>query len=127
MNLFFNWNTLVKETKGDPTKLLELFEAFHSNKILRQGLRTKLIGSSYLVNPIGFINDSSTDILHKYQYLLLAAKRDYTLYKLYGVKYLPLAQYSDINCNLIKHNPILKIQNQNIYFKYEELKNGTIV
>jgi hypothetical protein len=124
MILFFNWKNLEKEANSNPTKMLQLLKVFYNDGILKAGQKAKLKGYSFLLNPDDLFKDKSTDILYIYQYLFLAAKRDYSLYKVYGVKYLPLAQYTDIDCNLIKHNPILQIDNKNIFFKYEEIKNG---
>ena len=121
MTLFFNWNSLVKESNNHPIKILELLANFkQKDKILKPGLRNKLIGSSYLLNCEDLLADKSTDILHIYQYLVLAAKRDYSLFKLYGMKSLPLSYYPDINISSIRANPLLIVTNTEIIFKYEE-------
>lgn len=121
MTLFFNWNNLVKESNNHPIKILELLASFEQrDKILKPDLRKKLKGNSYLLNSSDLFADKSTDILHIYQYLLLAAKRDYSLYKLYGIKSLPLSYYPDINISSIRANPLLTVTNTEIIFKYEE-------
>ncbi len=121
MILFFNWKNLVKESNNNPIKILEMLADFKKqDKILKPGLRNKLIGNSYLLNYEELFADKSTDILYKYQYLLLAAKRDYSLFKLYGMKSLPLSYYPDINIGSIRTNPLLTVTNTEITFKYEE-------
>lgn len=121
--LFFNFKTLEQEAKGNPTKMIELLKAFKSKRILVPGLTNKLIGSSFLLNPDPLLNDKTTDILYIYQYLSLAAKRDYSLYSLYGLKSLPLAYYPDfIGLSSIRFNPLLASTKTEINFKYEELK-----
>jgi len=120
MTLFFNWQNLNQETKGDPVKLVNTLKAFNSKKILKAGLQNKLKGSSFLLQANNILNDSNTDILFIYQYIFLAAKRDYSLYKLYGVKSLPLLHYPDINLSSIRSNPLLIVTNNEIHFKYEE-------
>lgn len=120
MTLFFNWEKLDQETKGDPVKTVAILRAFNAKKLLKAGLRDKLKGKSFLLHPSDILNDVTTDILYIYQYLVLAAKRDYSLYKLYGVKSLPLAYYPDINLGSIRNNPLLEVTNNEIQFKYEE-------
>ena len=85
---------------------------------------SKLLGSNYLINPDQFFYDRSIDILYKAQYIELAGRRSYQQYKDLGYKYLDLTYYPDLNKNAIKYNPIITIENNKIYFKYEE-QNGT--
>lgn len=119
--LFFNWIGLVRESGSDPSKAVSILKDYYNNRILKYGLKRKLAGSSFLLNAKDILNDKNTDILYIYQYLLLAARRDYSFYKLYGERGLPLSYYPDIDRSLISHNPLLKIQNDTLYFKYEEL------
>ena len=119
--LFFNWINLVKESKGDPLSVVDLLKRFKENRIIKYGLRNKLKGYSFLLHPSLILEDKTTDILYIYQYLLLAARRDYSNYKLYGARTLPLSYYPDIDLSSISHNPLLKVINNELYFKYEEL------
>jgi hypothetical protein len=120
MTLFFNWQKLIQETKSDSIKLVNTLKAFKDKKLLKAGLRDKLKGSSFLLKPDSILNDNNTDILYIHQYIFLAAKRDYSLYKLYGVKSLQLSHYPDINLSSIRSNPLLIVTNNEIHFKYEE-------
>lgn len=120
MTLFFNWKNLVQETLSDPIKIVTTLRDLNSTKILKAGLRNKLKGDSFLLDPISILADNTTDILYIYQYIFLAAKRDYSLYKLYGTTSLPLSQYPDIKIGSIRNNPLLTVTNNNIQFKYEE-------
>jgi len=120
--LFFNWIGLVKESGGDPSKAVSILLDYYNKRILKYGLKQKLVGNSFLLNAKDILNDKNTDILYIYQYLLLAARRDYSFYKLYGSRSLPLSYYPDIDRSILMHNPLLKIQNDEIYFKYEEIK-----
>jgi hypothetical protein len=78
-----------------------------------------MVGSSFLLNPEPLFK-SNVDVLYIMQYIKLAAKRDYSLYKYYGVKSLPLSYFPDINLGVIKTNPLLKITPTEIFFEYEE-------
>lgn len=119
MTLFFNWEKLVKEAKGDPLKVVELLKAFHTGCIMKYAQRQKLVGNSFLLNPDPILNNKTDDILYVYQYLNLAALRDYGFYKLYGLRSLQLSFYPDIKLGSITHNPLLNVTNQEIHFKYE--------
>ena len=116
----FNWINLIKESKNDPCKTVSILKTFKDNKILKYGLRNKLIGNSYLLNASEILENNKTDILYIFQYILLASRRDYSLFKLYGVKSLPLSHYPDIDLSSIRHNPLLNVTNNEIIFKYEE-------
>lgn len=120
MTFFFNWINVVTEAKGDPLKTVNLLKTFRANKVTKYGLNRKLKGSSFLINPDRILEDNQTDILYIFQYLLLASRRDYSLYKQYGRKSLPLSYYPDIDLSSIRHNPLLNVINNEIYFKYEE-------
>lgn len=87
-------------------------------------IKKSLAGSSFLLNPEDFFADKTTDIRYLAQYLRLSARRDYSLYKLYRIKYLDLTYFSDLNLPALESNPLLEITNNQIKFKYEELTNG---
>lgn len=118
--LFFNIEALNKYAKGDLVKLFDTLRKYKDRRILQPLLDAKLHGSSYLLKPSLLLN-SKEDILFKYQYLVLAAKRDYTLYQYYSVKHLLLSFYPDLlHINVLKNNPLLTVTNTEIHFKYEE-------
>jgi hypothetical protein len=118
--LFFNFKELSYEAKDDPVKMLALLKQLKDNRIFKLGLRQKLFGNSFLLRPDQLLQDKTTDVLYIYQYLLLASKRDYALYTLYGLKGLQLSYHPNINLDSIKTNPLLTITKSEIKFKYEE-------
>lgn len=125
MLLFFDLEALEKQSNNDPQKMIALLE-YHANKNLPlkkskyKPSKVSLFGHCFLVNFNGLLLDKNTDILFKIQYIKLAAKRDYTLYKLYLYKNLQLSFYPDINYDSIKQNPLLNITKTEIQFKYED-------
>jgi len=132
MALFFDLQTLETKTRNDSKKLVETLRLHYLKKIAPKNVRdlvkplNNLVGTSFLLNAKALFEDKTTDIIYKAQYIRLAGRRDYLLYKLYGYKHLDLSYFLDINVNIIKHNPLLTITENKIYFKYEELnKNGT--
>ncbi len=86
--------------------------------------RARMIGQSFLLNPDELLNDRRTDPSYIVQYIKLAARRDYAMYKLYNITYLDLTYYPDIDRSKISHNPLLNIAGDKLFFKYEENSNG---
>lgn len=128
---FFNLATLEAHSKGNAEIMVETLRLHYLKKLIPKSRHSKikplsnLVGSSFLVNAEDFFNDQTTDIMYKSQYIQLAGRRDYGNYKYYDTKYLDLSYFQDIDLNKIKTNPLLTTANQKIYFKYEELQNGT--
>lgn len=124
MAIFFNLQTLENEAGSDSNKFVALLEYHYSKRVPYKYSKYKpskvpLNGSSYLLNPVDLFSDKSTDVLYKVQYIKLAARRDYSLYKLYKYKALQLSYYPDIVYDAIKTNPLLNITQSEILFKYE--------
>lgn len=112
-------------SKGDTNLAIGLISMLYTGKAPydRGSLlakKRKLVGSGFLLNPKALVEDKETDIIFKMQYLRVASMRDYTLYQLYGIRYLPLSYFPDIDLSKIKHNPLLVVKNNNIHLKYEE-------
>ena len=125
MACFFDLRLLEELSGSDPYKFLALLE-YHRNggiaksKFSRYKPATKsLTGSSFILNPDRLFSDKTTDILCKLQYIKLAARRDYALYKFHKYKGIQLAYYPDINIEAAKHNPLLIVTPTDIQFKYE--------
>lgn len=124
--LFFNLDILEEQSSCDSNKFLTLLKFHYDKKTIPnkwdkyKPSKIPLHGHSYLLNPVDFFNDKSTDILYKVQYVKLAARRDYSLYKLYKYKALQTSFFPDLNYDAIRSNPLLKITPTEITFKYEE-------
>lgn len=123
MALFFNLDLLETETNCDPKLMLSMLERHFSKKLIPKNHRElnsfkNLSGHSFLLNAQPLFQDTS-DIAHKAQYIRLAGRRDYSLYKLYRVVYLDLSYFKDIDLDALKHNPLLTITDNKIYFKHE--------
>lgn len=83
--------------------------------------RSDMLGSSYLRNPEPLLSDMLTDPSYIAQYIRLAARRSYMLFKVYGVKYLDLSSFPEVDISQISHNPLLTIAQNKVYFKHEEI------
>jgi hypothetical protein len=125
MTLFFNLETLQAQCNNDPNKFMALLEYHYSKRLpkkrsLYKPSRVSLAGNNFLLNPKDLFLDKITDVLYKLQYVKLAARRDYNLYKFYQYKALQLSYFPDVKYDLIKQNPLLNITPHEIFFKYEE-------
>lgn len=121
MTLFFDIFTLEKASKNDPKSMLTLLKQWmYKDNPYAKPIKVSLSGKSFLLNPKPLLYDAVTDPIYKSQYIKLAGRRDYANYKLFKNTYLDLSLYPDINIGAIKHNPLLKIANNKIYFKFEE-------
>lgn len=125
MALFFNIQTLEELSCNDPYKFMALLE-YHRNGGIAKSKYSKykpasksLSGNSFLLNPDRLFSDKTTDILFKLQYVKLAARRDFALYKFHGYKGIQLSYYPDINIEAAKQNPLLIVTSKEITFKYE--------
>lgn len=126
MALFFNLLVLEEETECDPQYMIEALNLYYKGVALPKNARSRykpiqksLRGNSFLLNPQDFFNDKTTDVIFKAQYLRLAGRRDYAMYKFYGFKNLDLSFFSDIDLQALVGNPLLEITNKQIKFKYE--------
>lgn len=123
MALFFNLELLEAESQCDPKLMLSILERHSGKKLIPKNHRDRvftrnLAGHSFLLDVDSLFADN-TDIAYKAQYIRLAGRRDYSLYRLYSVTYLDLSYFKDIDTNLLKNNPLLTITQNKIYFKYE--------
>ena len=133
MALFFNVNLLEKLAAYDDTKLLYLLHYHYTGRVARSNKskykpsNVSLNGYSFLINPKPVL-DIDTSIDHRYiaQYIKLAGRRDYLLYKLHGVTSLYKSYFPDLQENNLKTNPLLTITQTEIKFKFEE-NHGTKV
>lgn len=121
--LFFDLDLLEKLDSITTVPALKLLYSGSIPKYKRSRLNFVKLrpGNSFLLNPEPLLNDTSTDPSYIVQYIRLAGRRNYGMYKLYKIKYLDLSYYPEILLDKIKHNPLLTIANNKIYFKYEEI------
>lgn len=126
--IFFNLQTLEDDTLCNSEYMVIALHKFFKGIYYPKNSREKYkplpnltAGTSYLLNPADFFNDKSTDNIYKAQYIRLAGRRDYSLYKAYNIKTLDLNMYPDLNLQVIRSNPLLTIANKQLKFKYEEL------
>lgn len=124
MTLFFNLSKLEKEAGSSSLKFLDILKKYHDKKPTVVA-SAPIHNSSFLLNPIPIISRYEKEDVNFYvQYVKLAARRDYTLYKYHGVTYLDTSFFPDLAYHSIRNNPLIHLVNNKLYFKYEEIYNG---
>ena len=124
MALFFNLRKL-EELACDDAHLFMLYLWYHYTKTPPKThkhlkfTKPDLRGNSFILNPAPLFQRDSVDILFKIQYIKLAGRRDYLLYKQYKYKGLQTSYFPDLAYDAIKSNPLLEIKPTEILFKYE--------
>lgn len=125
--VIFDFKELKKASDRTGIALIDLLIYSKSGR-LPKTLRSKLLqvnkqkilaGHSFLLNE-SVLADLTISPEYIEQYITLAAKRSYTLYKMYRYKRLPLSMYPDLNRNVIKYNPLLKCTDTELVFLPEE-------
>ena len=130
MTLFFNLELLELKTGTDSYKFVESLRLHYLKRTIPRSKNDKvkpivgLHGHSFILNPEPLFDVKRIDLVHKVQYIKLAARRNYLNYKLYGHKHLDLSYFPDLMVDAIKYNPLLYTNENKLYFKYEELTNG---
>lgn len=126
MALFFNLDLLEKEAGTDDKKFLKLLQ-YHQRKTIvvpkkekYKPLTKSLAGNSFILNPNPVLYSTDRETSTLVQYIRLAGRRDLLLYRTYGIKYLDLSFFPDLNLQNIKNNPLLTITKNQIKFKFEE-------
>ena len=122
---FFNLDLLESETRCESAYVVAAMKAlvFRRNMNKTRYDEYKAIpelgaGRSYLLEPKKLLNSKSSDY-HKAIYIRLAGRRNYMDYKTYGIKYLNLSLYPDLRRDLLSSNPLLRIEDNKLYFLLE--------
>ena len=123
--IFFNLQLLESKAKTDLELYQALYNLYINKKIKRFPLEKTLIipnlhkGNSFIINPKDLFKNT-TNVVYTCQYIKLAGRRSFLHYSAYGIKYLDLSYFPDINIEAIKFNYLLKITENKIHFKFEE-------
>lgn len=125
MALFFNLHTLEEQSCNDPVRLVRMLYLYYDKRFPTKATfkyfsKKPLDGYSFILNPRGLFDDTSTDVLYIAQYIKLAARRDYNLYKQYRYKKLNTSYFPDLDYSAIASNPLFTITKTEISFKHEE-------
>lgn len=92
-----------------------------SKKVIKLAMQPYEVGSCFLLNISGVLKGAiaPNDL---YMYLELASKRNIFDYHIRGIKYLPLMLVDEYRLDWVEINPMITIEKDNVYFKYEQEK-----
>ena len=131
MALFFNLKNLESESQNNAEKLVCLLRYHHQgvtvvNKYAKyKPSKSSLKGTSFILCPRPVLYGENIEIAYLSQYIKLCGRRDWLLYKTHKFAGLDTSFYPDLLVENIKTNPLLKISNKLIYFKFEEIYCGS--
>ena len=111
--ILFNWDAIVNECGANSFKILDKFKA-----IGKHGVPKNLSGNSYMLNLPALLASKASSAA-KFDYIALAALRNY-----FDLEYQRNAglfvYYSPVAPEKLLKNKLFTIENDYIYFKYEE-------
>lgn len=124
----YDWKKLVETSEGSPLMIYTIFKMLVMKEIpinkydkIYKYVDLSFAGSSFLVNPEQLIFES-----YKYsyreisQYLALASIRPISEYYATGKTWLD-QRLVEVEAELYEENSLLRIEDGNIYFMYEEV------
>lgn len=127
----FSWKKINDKFEWNPQSVLEYFY-LKQNIVIPPNLKRKIpetvkhfakhpypSGSCFVLNLDKVLENASSPS-DLYIYLELASERNKFDYFMRGVKYLPLVMLHDYLYDWVKINPMLKIIDDKIHFKYEQ-------
>lgn len=122
--LFFNLTRLERVTNNSAKYIVAALAKCYEGREIPYTLweefppiRDLKRGTSFLLNPRAILVEDKSSVYHKAQYIRLAGRRNYSDFTMYGSKHLDL--FPDLDAGLISRNPLLTIEANKIYFKYE--------
>lgn len=126
MTLFFSLKKLENQAAANDSIFLQILKDHYTTSVLNKSVFSKykkINGTSYLLNPQPLFTQT-IDIAYIVQYIKLASLRDYTVFKLFNIITLDTSFFPEIDTNAIQKNPLIKITNKQIKFKFEEIYYG---
>ena len=131
--LFYDWKKMFEASEGNPLTLFVIFKMLVTNAVPRNKYDDiykyagkHFNGQSYILHADVLLHNA-----YKYeyreiaQYLALASMRRYADYVTTGKTTLDLAE-CEVDQEYFKDNSLLRIKNDKIHFKYEEVKQENI-
>lgn len=127
----FSWKKINTKFEWNAEKVLQYFFLKRDKKIppylnqnvplvvKEEAMKPYPKGPCFLLCPDEIL-DNATSPNSLYMYIELASMRNAFDYCIRGVKYLPLAVVPEYLKGIIEVNPYLTIENEKVYFKYEQ-------
>lgn len=122
--LFYSWKAIVANSKSleDIVKIVDILTYNRIPKNSRDRYKhlyaKDYSGTSFILRPKRFL-ELEASIDDKVSALYLASKRDYTNYKFFNNRGLKLDLVKE-DINIVKSNKLIQIENNTIYFTFED-------
>jgi hypothetical protein len=129
----FSWKKINNKYSWDIYKVVTYFylkqqikvPSFINPKIVENLWKERkcpyISGACFLLYPDRVLENATTPY-DLYTYLEVASKRNIFDYMIRGVRHLPIELLEEYELVWVEVNPLLKIENSNVYFKYEQEK-----
>lgn len=135
MMIKFSWKKINDKLNWNAPSVLEYFfikrEIDIPHYLQRKVPKNVILAANepYIKGPCFILNidavlKGATAPNELHMYLELASKRNIFDYHIRGVKHLPLVMVEKYMVEWVGLNPLLEIENNNIYFKYEQEKQN---
>ena len=128
--IFYNWKKILKESNGKVGDILTILDILTYKKlpVNRKDRRFRFWqksfhGDSFLLQPEALlVQRARYSDLEIAQYAGIASLRNYFEYQSRKNTTLDLMHYTG-NEDIINQNRLLRIENERVHFKFEEIKN----
>ena len=128
--IFYNWKKILKESNGKVGNILTILDILTYKKppVNRKDRRFRFWqksfhGDSFLLQPEALlVQRARYSDLEIAQYAGIASLRNYFEYQSRKNTTLDLMHYTG-NEDIINQNRLLRIENERVHFKFEEIKN----
>lgn len=124
--ILFDWKKVYKVSGGKATKILQIVEYITYKPVpknmkdpIARLVGIKWDGTSYLYNPKPLFTEIYYTPKERAQYIGVASRRKLSDLLLLGITTLELA-HCPLSYNAIKDNRLLSVEDNKIYFKWEE-------
>jgi len=128
--IFYNWKKILKESNGKVSNIITILDILTYKKlpVNRKDRRFRFWqksfhGDSFLLQPEALlVQRARYSDLEIAQYAGIASLRNYFEYQSRKNTTLDLMHYTG-NEDIINQNRLLRIENERVHFKFEEIKN----
>lgn len=118
----YSWDCLYYACKQDCNVVLNILKYYNGKKVNTEVAEiitkiSKCPKPAYIHDLYSLLNDATASANDKCMYLYLASKRNIVDYQLYGTDWLNI-NLASVDASKLKHNRLIELINDNIYFKY---------
>ena len=119
----YSWVGLYKHCNGDCNTILNILKYYNGKEVVTTKIANiiskiaKHTKDSYIQDLRGLLEDRTATNNDKCVYLFLASKRNILDQQIDGIECLPI-WLASLDVNKLKHNALIELDNDNIYFKY---------